>query len=953
MDGDLIREAFLGFFEGKGHQRMPSASLIPAGDPTLLFTSAGMVPFKPFFMGEQSPPRRRLTSSQKSFRTTDIDEVGDHKHLTFFEMLGNFSIGDYFKEGAVAFAWELVTQLFGLHPDRLYVTIHLDDDEAYGIWRNQIGVPPERIYRYGDEDNWWGPAGAEGPTGPCSEIHYDGGAEKGCHNGRMVAVDTLTGLLRQERDGAPPQPVPGCHPNCDCERFVELWNLVFMQFYQDADGNRTPLPAPSVDTGMGLERAAVILQGKNNVYETDLFQPIIAQVSALCGHPYGAAATTDFALRVVAEHARAAAFLIGDGVVPGNDGRGYVLRRVIRRAIRYGRRLGLNGPFLNQVVEQVIPRFQAVYGELAQNREFIGRVIETEESRFAEAIQSGLPLLEQGFIPLRRQLQTLAAEQGLNGHRLRETLSAAGSQIPDWVLERLTAVLSDRLPEGVEAQRQFVSALSAFETFVLYDTYGFPPELTAEIAREYGLEVDLDGFEREMTARRAQSRGDSGFSGAMAMEDFGEGGSQFARESLVLPNAVVVLRMDGPEAEAGAGRPFRIELDRTPFYPEGGGQLGDTGYLQGPNGRCRVTDTQSPRAGRIFLHCIAEEGDIQAGDAVRAEVDAGRRQAASRNHSATHLLHAALRATLGAHVRQAGSLVAPERLRFDFSHFGALSRDELLAVQSLANEKVRANLPVQSAETTYPEAVRQGALAFFGDRYGETVRVVTMSEDAGAAPFSMEVCGGTHLGATGEVGTLLVLGESSIGGGMRRIEALTGPQAEELFIEQSDRLSRLAQRLQTPPAELESRLDSYMQETEELRRRLAAATRAALRAEAEALLTQAVEVEGVKVVCGRTSATAADGLREMGDFLRDKLGSVAVMLGGVDDGGRPLLVAMVTADLVARGVHAGNLARETAQVVGGGGGGRPDMAQAGGRDAAKLDEALAGVPARVRAALAA
>ena len=996
MQGSEIRDKFQSFFEERGHLRVSSASLIPSGDPTLLFTSAGMVPFKQYFMGEETPPSRRLTSCQKSFRTADIEEVGDHKHLTFFEMLGNFSIGDYFKEDAIAFAWELVTETFGLPADRLYVTIHLDDDEAYGIWRGQIRVPPERIYRYGDKDNWWGPAGAEGPTGPCSEIHYDGGAEKGCHNGRMVAVDTLTGLLRQERDGASPQPVPGCHPNCDCERFVELWNLVFMQFYQDAAGNRTPLPAPSVDTGMGLERAAVILQGKNNVYETDLFQPIIAQVSALCGHPYGAAPETDYAIRVVAEHARAAAFLIADGVIPGNEGRSYVLRRMIRRAIRYGHRLEVAGPFVSEVVPEVVGHFKSAYPDLADNPEAMRRVVANEETQFAEACQRGEFLLtdkQHGICAIRDELikkigvdaedrfftEVLAyyvTEPLPPGVMVSETageimagyVSDANSRVQpmirpyfyDKVTRPLLAVIADNKINSTQALKiihekaeAIIKAPLDSEVFFLYDTFGFPPEVTLEIAHEYGLEVDMDWFEREMAARRAQSRATAAFSGAMAIEELPEGGSQFARDSLVLPNAVVVMRSAGPVSDDTDGRQFRIELDRTPFYPEGGGQLGDTGYLQGPNGRCRVTDTQSPRAGRIFLHCLAEEGDIQAGDAVVAEVDAGRRRAASRNHSATHLLHAALRATLGAHVRQAGSLVAPERLRFDFSHFGALSRDELLAVQSLANEKVRANLPVQAAETTYPEAVRQGALAFFGDRYGETVRVVTMAEDAGAAPFSMEVCGGTHLGATGEVGTLLVLGESSIGGGMRRIEALTGPAAEELFIEQSDRLARLAQRLQTPPAELESRLDSYMQETEELRRRLAATTRAALRAEAEALLTQAADVEGVKVVCGRTSATAADGLREMGDFLRDKLGSVAVMLGGVDDGGRPLLVAMVTADLVERGVHAGALARETAQIMGGGGGGRPDMAQAGGRDAAKLDEALAGVPARVRAALAA
>ena len=482
MNGDQIRDSFIKYFESKGHQHMPSASLIPAGDPTLLFTSAGMVPFKPFFMGEQTPPSRRLTSSQKSFRTTDIDEVGDHKHLTFFEMLGNFSIGDYFKEGAVGFAWELVTDLFGLSPDRLYVTIHLDDDEAFGIWRDQIGVPVERIYRYGDKDNWWGPAGTEGPTGPCSEIHYDGGVEKGCHDGRMVEVDVLT---EQERNGGPSREVDGCHPNCDCERFVELWNLVFMQYYQDTERNRTPLPAPSVDTGMGLERAAVILQGKNNIYETDLFTPIIDRVGALTGKRYGEDAETDFAMRVVAEHARAAAFLIGDGVVPGNEGRGYVLRRVIRRAIRYGRRLGLTERFLVEVVDEVIPRFQAAYGELSQNREFITRVVSLEEERFAEAFGRGNEIL----------LDMIGAQTG-GGNGASQS-----------------------------------GMISGRDTFVLYDTYGFPPELTAEIAREHDFDMDMDGFEAEMERQREQSRSGQHFEGSMEMltayENLGAGRTEF------------------------------------------------------------------------------------------------------------------------------------------------------------------------------------------------------------------------------------------------------------------------------------------------------------------------------------------------------------------------------------------------------------------------------------------
>ena len=907
MNGDQIRDSFIQYFESKGHQHMPSASLIPAGDPTLLFTSAGMVPFKPFFMGEQTPPSRRLTSSQKSFRTTDIDEVGDHKHLTFFEMLGNFSIGDYFKDGAVNFAWELVTQLFGLSPDRLYVTIHLDDDEAYDIWHDKIGVPPERIYRYGDKDNWWGPAGTEGPTGPCSEIHYDGGIEKGCNGGRMVAVDVLTEQLNEERDGSAPRAVDGCHPNCDCERFVELWNLVFMQYYQDPQRNRTPLPAPSVDTGMGLERAAVILQGKSNIYETDLFTPIIAKACELTGRQYGADTDSDFALRVIAEHARAAAFLIGDGVVPGNEGRGYVLRRVIRRAIRYGRRLGLTGPFLGMVVEEVIPRFQSVYRELSLNRDFILRVVNLEEERFAEAFGRGNEILLDMIAAVKSNAN------GSSGH----------------------------------------GTISGRDTFVLYDTYGFPPELTAEIAREHGFDADLDGFEEEMERQREQSRSGQQFEGSMEMltayENLGAGRTEFTGHSLVDQESVVAaMLVDGESAgHATQGQPAELVVSRTPFYAEGGGQLGDQGYIRGPNGLFRVEDTQSPVAGLIVQKGVVEEGHISVGDPVQAAVDASRRMDSSRNHSGTHILHAALRATLGPHVRQAGSLVAPDRLRFDFSHVGRMSRDELLAVQSLANEKVRANLLVSAQETSYADAVRQGALAFFGDRYGDVVRVVRMAEDS-VDPFSFEVCGGTHVASTGQVGTLLVMGESSIGGGMRRVEALTGRAAEALFVEQSSTLEALSNRLQTPVADLEARLDSYMEETDDLRRRLATLERSLLRTEAEALLQRVAEVDGVRVVSGRTSAHNADGMREMGDFIRDKLSSCVVTLGALS-GGSPILVTMVTPDLVARGLNAGNIARDAAKLMGGGGGGRPEMAQAGGRQPEKLDEALAAVPKLVRA----
>ena len=1005
---------------------MPSASLIPAGDPTLLFTSAGMVPFKPFFTGEQTPPARRLTSSQKSFRTTDIDEVGDHKHLTFFEMLGNFSIGDYFKEGAIAHAWELVTEVFKLAPDRMFVTIHLDDDEAFEIWRDQVGVPVERIYRYGDSDNWWGPAGNEGATGPCSELHYDGGRDKGCQD--LVEPDLLTGLLREDRDagakGGFPE-VPGCHPNCDCERFVELWNLVFMQYYQDTQGERTPLPAPGIDTGMGLERTATVLQNKANIYETDLFSPIIDRVCQLTGQTYGAEPESDYAIRVVAEHARAASFLIGDGVVPGNEGRGYVLRRIIRRAIRYGRRLGLNEPFLTQVAESVLPLFRQVYRELLENHDFILRVIRLEEERFATAVEQGIGLLSDELIPLRANLRPLANQwverfiKDLSSNTLAEVIRdsaifipAIEAQISSEIRLRIRPSAHEIVESGIGdplrliirqgkvllerantegespvAVRQAVEALMAHgerlfqvlsgpEVFILYDTYGFPPELTAEIAREHDLDVDMDGFEQEMESQRKQSRAAHGFTGNMevvtAYENLGVGKTAFVGYQGLLQETTVAAILADPPAESGQapstgsagaeavghavqGQRVEVVLAETPFYAEGGGQLGDQGTITGPNGIVAVEDTQSPVAGLIVHKGVVQQGDISLGQAVTAQVDPSRRLDASRNHSGTHLLHASLRAVLGLHVRQAGSMVAPARMRFDFSHVSPLSADEIGSVQRLTNDKIRDNLLVHSHETTYSEAVQEGALAFFGDRYGDVVRVVAMvgGESSGSGqdkPFSFEVCGGTHVSATGQVGTLFVLGESSIGGGMRRIEAVTGQAAEQLFVDNAARLDALSQKLQTPVADLETRLDSFMRDSEELKRRLADLERTTLRSEAEELLGRVADVDGIKVVTGRTSATSPEAMREMGDFLKAKLSSVVVVLSAVING-IPLLVAMVTPDLVDRGIHAGNVARDAAKVMGGGGGGRPEMAQAGGRQVEKLDEALRLVPDLVRGSL--
>ena len=1013
MTGDEIRSSFRQFFADKGHQPMPSASLIPAGDPTLLFTSAGMVPFKPFFMGEQTPPNRRLTSSQKSFRTTDIDEVGDHKHLTFFEMLGNFSIGDYFKQNAIAYAWELVTTRFQLPPESLFVTIHLDDDEAYAIWRDEIGIPPERIYGYGDSDNWWGPAGAEGPTGPCSELHFDGGVSKGCSP--LVSPDNLTAQFRRELASGQAETPPGCHPNCDCERFVELWNLVFMQFYQDAQGNRTPLPAPSVDTGMGLERAAAVLQDKPNVYETDLFRPIIDQAVRLSGQAYGVDRETDYSLRVVAEHARAASFLIGDGVVPGNEGRGYVLRRVIRRAIRYGRRLGLPQPFLTEVAAVVMDNFSAAYPELAENRNFIMRVIGLEEERFGRTIDTGQRILDDIVIPVRSRLASTiegweflipAVTSGITreipsgreltvGERmdvpinetrsrisnLQSELAAESNQLSaasavsfykaeDRNLDRLrNRLISLPNPSEDDAEqvikgysdelRAFARAVPGESVFLLYDTYGFPPELTAEIAREQGLEVDMPGFEAEMARQREQSRAAQGFSGGMEMltayENLGVEPSRFVGYTQLSRETVIAALLvdNSPAGHAIPGQAVELVLADTPFYAESGGQVGDQGVISGPNGVFRVEDTQSPVAGLIVHKGAVVSGDISLGESVSAQVDAARRMDAARNHSGTHLLHAALRATLGPHVRQAGSLVSPERLRFDFSHVGPLSPEEQLSVQSLANGKVRDNLAVSTAESTYAAAVQQGALAFFGDKYGDTVRVVRMDEAPSdhSAPFSMEVCGGTHVHATGQVGTLFVLGESGIGGGMRRIEAVTGRAAEQLFLERTARLESLARKLQTPVVDLESRLDSFIQETDELRRRLAALERGNLRVEAETLLSQAQDINGVTLIAGRTSANGAEGMREMGDFLKQRQPSAVIALGAVVNG-NPLLVTMVTKDLTGQGLHAGNIAREAAKLMGGGGGGQAEMAQAGGRDASNLDNALNRVADLVRQARA-
>ena len=879
MTSDEIREAFLSFFESKGHLRVASSSLIPVGDPTLLLTIAGMNQFKPYFAGEATPPSRRLTSAQKCFRTVDIDIVGDATHNTLFEMLGNFSIGDYFKKEAIEYALEFVTLRLGLPVERFGMTIHESDDEAFELWR-QAGIPAEKISRFGDADNWWGPPihGVEGPCGPCSELHFDRGAQWGC--GR-----------------------PDCGPNCEnamndtgqtCNRFVEIWNLVFMQFYHHQDGTRNPLPAPGIDTGLGLERAAIMMQEADTLYETDLFAPLIKKVEEISGKSYGVDLETDYAMRAVAEHGRSATFLTADGVVPGNEGRGYVLRRIIRRAIRHGRRLGLEEAFLGEIAQVATEKMGGVYPELRNHQAFVLTVLRLEDERFQQAFQNGYSVLTEALVG--------------------------------------------------------ASSLSGEVVFRLWDTFGFPVEITQEIARENGVDVDLEGFEREMQAQRDRARASARFGGDRAKiriyESLGVGATRFLGYDGLTGSSVVVglISSDKVVNEASEGDDVELVLVETPFYAEGGGQVGDAGELVGPRGRIEVGDTQMVMPELIIHFGRVAQGTITLGDTVDARVDPLRREDTARNHTATHMLHAALRQVLGAHVRQAGSLVTPDRLRFDFSHVQPVTQDEMWQVQLLVNEHIRQNSKLLKDEDTYTSAIRRGALAFFGDKYGDVVRLV---EIANSSTFSFEVCGGTHVERTGEVGAVYVLGESSIGAGMRRIEAVSGRAAERLVWERFNREDRLARELQTTPLELASRVHGLQEELDELKRENEAVERRLSLQAAEGLLDQAEQVDGVTVLATRASASSVDSLREMGDWLRDKIGSGIVVLGSVIDD-RPMLVAMVTADLVARGFDASEIAKGAAKAIQGGGGGRADVAQAGGRRADKLDEALRLVTELVR-----
>ncbi len=856
-----IRASYLKYFQERGHLVVPSSSLIPYNDPTLLFTSAGMVQFKPYFLGLQAPSNPRLASCQKCFRTTDMDSVGDSKHLTFFEMLGNFSIGNYFKKEAIAWAWEYVAEVLKLPKERLWITVYENDEEAMNIWLS-LGIPAEKIVKGGDKDNFWGPAGDLGPCGPCSEIHYDFGEKYGC--GR-----------------------PTCGPLCGCERFLEIWNLVFTQLEQLKDGTRIPLPRPNIDTGMGLERIATVLQGGATVYDTDLFTHLIDLASRMAGVPYKKEEDTGNKIRVIVEHSRGITFLVADGVVPSNEGRGYVLRRLTRRAILFGRKLGIASPFLSEMCLAVINLMGATYPELRGQKDFILKVVQGEESRFQQTLDNGLILLEKAV-----------EESGQKGEKYM-----AGKQ-----------------------------------AFQLYDTYGFPVELTREILAEKGFHLDEKGFQEEMEAQRQRSRATQKFAAhAVEKEGLESLTSTFLGYDILTAGSVILRLFKNGKVveEAQEGDEVEAVLRETPFYGEMGGQVGDQGEIKGPAGKMEVKDAVKPLAEVTLHRGKIVKGSLREGDTVEVTVEEGRRLDIARNHTATHLLQAALRSVLGKHIQQRGSLVAPDRLRFDFTHLSPMAPEEKKKVEQEVNRYIRQNVPVKSEVLTYAEAIARGALAFFGEKYGEKVRILQI----GAPPISQELCGGTHLHSTGQIGMFVITSESSIGAGLRRIEAVTGRGAELLVQSYMDSMQKMALQLACVPEKVEQTLSSVVKGLEEEKKVSSKLERELSRVFSEELKRKVEQVNGVSIIAAVVKASRIESLREIGDILKGGLPVSIIVLGAVIEG-RPSFLSMVSPDLVKKGFHAGNIVKQVASITGGGGGGRPEMAQAGGKDPAKLEEAI-------------
>ena len=863
-----LRELFLKFFETKGHLRLPSFSLVPQNDKSVLLINAGMTPMKPWFKGEEEPPCKRVCTCQKCIRTGDIENVGKTaRHGTYFEMLGNFSFGDYFKHEAIAWSWEFLTspEWVGLEADRLYPSVYESDDEAWNIWHDEIGIPAEKIFRFGKEDNFW--EHGSGPCGPCSEIYYDRGPEYGCGK-------------------------PGCTVGCDCDRYIEIWNNVFSQFDNDGHNNYTELKQKNIDTGMGLERLACVCQNVDSLFDVDTVMNITHKVSELTGAHYGESYQRDVSLRVITDHIRSATFMICDGILPSNEGRGYVLRRLLRRAARHGKLLGVNEPFLYQVVDTVVHENECQYGDLREKQSYITKVIRTEEENFARTIDGGIRIYNEM----------------LAGHK-----------------ERGETVFS-----GADA-------------FKLYDTFGFPIDLTAEMAAEAGMTVDEDAFKALMTEQKERAR-----EARKALGDLGWAGVEFGKDmpatefmgydrDTVEGAKVLAIVVEGEQAEEiVSGMDAMVVLDKTPFYAEMGGKVADHVVLTAEGVVFTVSDVQKNKGGKFMHYGKLAEGSLSVGDAVTAAIDTERRAAIRRAHSATHLLDAALTKVLGDHVHQAGSLVEPDRLRFDFTHFEAITPDELNRVEDMVNDAILEGMTITTEELPIAEAKARGAVATFGEKYGQTVRVVTMGD------FSMELCGGTHLDNTAKAGPFRIKSESSVASGVRRIEATTGKATLEEMRHSRGMLTRAAQFFKSAPETLVERLEQQAAEMKTLRQALEKFKSEASMGEAKQILASAKTVGGLHIITGTRQGVDAAALRVMGDFLRDKDPAVVGVLASVQ-GEKVTFLAVCGKEAVARGVKAGDLVKAVSAICGGKGGGKPDSAMGGGTELLKVDDALAAV----------
>ena len=856
MTGNELREKYLQFFASKDHLVLPSYSLIPENDPTLLMVGAGMAPFKPFFTGKMKPPHPRITTSQKCVRTGDIENVGKTaRHHTFFEMLGNFSFGDYFKREAIAWAWEFITKHLEIPEEQLWVTIYPDDEEAFDIWTKEVGVNPERVVKL--EDNFWeiGP----GPCGPCSEIYVDLGPERGCSD--------------------------NCVLGCDCDRYLEIWNLVFTQFDRDEAGNYNPLAKKNIDTGAGLERIASVLQNKKSNFETDLIFPIIEYASKVSGVKYETSTKNDISLKVIADHARSMTIMILDGILPSNEGRGYVLRRIIRRAIRHGRLLGIETSFLAGAVDAVITIFGNVYPELVEKQDYIRKVISLEEERFHTTLAQGIELLS----------------------KLIADLKVTGKDVLD--------------------------GKSAFK---LYDTFGFPWELTAEILEENKFSLDKDAFDAAMNEQRERARAARQENQRVSVPDLtGINVDSLKQDYNVTTAKVVLLWKDGKAVEqVHDGEEVGIILDTTAFYAEGGGQAGDTGMIETEVGKVEIENAKKLANGTIYHIGMVVEGLIKVGDNVKILIDAEVKQATARNHTATHLLHAALKNIVGEHVNQAGSSVNSERLRFDFSHFEPLTTEQIEKIEQQVNEAILKAITVDINETTQNEAKEMGAMALFGEKYGDIVRVVNIKD------FSVELCGGTHVNNVAEIGLFKIVSEAGVASGVRRIEAITGKLAYDKVNSVEKTLNKAASLLKSRNNEVVEKIEALLTQVKTLEQQLALANSKMAQETASELLATAIDVNGVTIVNAEVEIEDMDGLRNLADLLRDKLTVGVIVLGAKIADDKVNFVVMATKDAVAKGIHAGNIIKETAKVAGGGGGGRPDMAQAGGKNPEKITEAL-------------